>query len=474
VIPATVPDLSPSAVKFVIEPGLGVVGVVAIIVGLVRNRPAHRLPWVFFALGLGAYASAEIGFYLYTEVLTGNAPFAQWTDLFYFTAYLLISAGVLLIIRHRTPGRDSSSVVDALILTTGYALVSWVFLMEPYAGDPSLTLLERLTALTYPALGILLLAVTARLAIGAGVRRPAHWILLVCFSSVLIGDTTFAFQELGDGFHTGGLIDIAWMVFFSGFGAAALHPSMRLVSQQTPLPPVNITTRRLVLLATASLMAPGVLAYESYQRQPIDAPVIAAASVVLFLLVIVRMAGLIKILRQQASELDRLARIDALTGVPNRRAWDEALGAELARAARHGEAPYVAMIDIDHFKVFNDTYGHLAGDRLLREAAGAWRAELRIGDVLARYGGEEFAVLLTECVSEQDAIEVVERMLTVTPLGQSFSAGVARWEGTESPEELVARADDMLYVVKRTGRGRCLAALAPTDTAQAVAAGTTP
>ena len=95
--------------------------------------------------------------------------------------------------------------------------------------------------------------------------------------------------------------------------------------------------------------------------------------------------------------LARQARTDELTALPNRRAWDEAVEREMARAERTGEPLCLALLDLDHFKAYNDLHGHQAGDSHLRRTAAAWRRELRAIDVLARYGGEEFGVLLPSC-----------------------------------------------------------------------------
>jgi diguanylate cyclase (GGDEF)-like protein len=120
---------------------------------------------------------------------------------------------------------------------------------------------------------------------------------------------------------------------------------------------------------------------------------------------------------------------------------------------------YVALIDLDHFKAFNDRHGHPAGDALLRRAAVAWRGALRSADVLARYGGEEFAILLAGCSAEsaRDIIERVHRA-TATVDQQSASIGVATWDGEESAESLVSRADKALYRAKRAGRNRVVLA----------------
>ncbi|HET6831864.1 MAG TPA: diguanylate cyclase [Solirubrobacterales bacterium] len=155
--------------------------------------------------------------------------------------------------------------------------------------------------------------------------------------------------------------------------------------------------------------------------------------------------------------LERMAHTDDLTGLVNRRAWDDALEREVARARRENEPLAVAMLDLDRFKEYNDRHGHQAGDRVLREAASAWRAVLRESDLLARYGGEEFTVALPGC-DLQRAAELVNRLREVTPAEQSCSAGLACWDGGESADQLLGRADSALYDAKQSGRNRTVVA----------------
>lgn len=157
------------------------------------------------------------------------------------------------------------------------------------------------------------------------------------------------------------------------------------------------------------------------------------------------------------AQLAESARIDALTGIANRRTWDEKLPDELARAARSGEPLAVAILDLDHFKAYNDNFGHQAGDRMLKETATAWRDQLRTADTVARYGGEEFALLLPAC-DEDAALEVVERLRAAVPHAQTASIGVALWDGLETADQLVSRADAALYRAKRAGRDQVVLA----------------
>jgi diguanylate cyclase (GGDEF)-like protein/PAS domain S-box-containing protein len=168
-----------------------------------------------------------------------------------------------------------------------------------------------------------------------------------------------------------------------------------------------------------------------------------------------------KLLEAQQAELlaqaQESARMDQLTSTPNRRAWDEELARELSRARRSQRPLCVALLDLDHFKAFNDANGHRSGDRLLRRAASGWKLAVRASDFLARYGGEEFAVLLPDCGLDE-AMSVIERLRAVTPDGQTVSAGVAEWNRYESAEALIDRADLALYKAKRDGRDRATAA----------------
>ncbi len=155
---------------------------------------------------------------------------------------------------------------------------------------------------------------------------------------------------------------------------------------------------------------------------------------------------------RQIADAQELARTDPLTGLPNRRVWDERILDEFRRAQRSNEPLAIAVIDLDDFKAFNDTQGHGAGDRLLQAVATAWPGQLRETDLLARVGGDEFRLLFPVCPAglERNALD---RMRQAMPPGHSFSAGAARWNGTEDAAELLERADQALYADK-AGTGR--------------------
>jgi diguanylate cyclase (GGDEF)-like protein/PAS domain S-box-containing protein len=201
--------------------------------------------------------------------------------------------------------------------------------------------------------------------------------------------------------------------------------------------------------------ATGVIAYLSSSVRPPDPGVLTALS-----LAGAQVGELLGMLQERGDAVDslrRLALTDDLTGLPNRRAWEEAVRRELARAVRDRHPVCIAVLDLDGFKRFNDEHGHQAGDRVLADSARAWQSQLRGSDVLARYGGEEFAALIPAWPLEI-AVEVVERLRLATAGGLTASAGVASWDGRETGEELFGRADAALYEAKQSGRDRTIAA----------------
>ena len=366
----------------------------------------------------------------------------------------LIGLSLIGIISTRTAGRDRVSWIDATIVASGFGLLSWVFLMAPTATSNDLPWFGRLVALAYPVWDVLFLALLVRLLAGLGARLPALRLLAGASALWLAYDTVYALVLQYGSYDQGLLIDIPWLLGFVLFGATGLHPSMAELTQPVVQPSTRLSRRRLALLTGASLVAPVLLLSQTLlARGRVDGIAIGAASMLLFLLVVLRIVGLVRQVEEQSEQLAALARRDGLTGISNRRTWDSELPVAMDRARRDGVPLAVAILDLDHFKDFNDQYGHQAGDRLLKSATSAWSSMLRTTDLLCRYGGEEFSVLLPAATTDQ-AAEVLERLRAVTPQGQTFSAGLAGWDGQEVSDELVGRADRALYAAKAAGRDR--------------------
>jgi diguanylate cyclase (GGDEF)-like protein len=435
---------------------IGLSAVAAVLIGVRINRSRTPVTWWSLAAGQLLFVAGDLLFDLHERVWHTDA-FPSSADAFYLAGYVPLAVGLVLLIRARTPGRDRASLIDATIIATGLGLLSWVFLMKPAATDSTLTLVGRLIAIAYPAADVLLLALVARLLVGAGVHNAAFRLLGGSLLVMLAGDVGFAVLAQADAFTPNNVINTTWLLAYVLFGAAALHPSMAALSERASERPRRLTRRRLSVLTGVSLVAPILLLGQAWGRDGIDAAAIGIGSIALFLLVVARMAGLIRQVEQQAAQLEVLAERDPLTGAANRRAWDRTLPVEMDRARRAGTPLAVALLDLDHFKLFNDQYGHQAGDQLLKSATATWQSLLRSSDLLARYGGEEFAVLLPTSTLGQ-AVEILSRLLEATPLAQTFSAGVALWNGHETSDQILVRADQALYQAKQAGRNRVVRA----------------
>lgn len=432
----------------------GYLAVAAIVVGALRHHGTGRAAWLAFAAGIGGNAT---GILVEAYNLRVNAEYEApgWADVGYLSLYPALATGLVLLIRRRSEGHDWGALVDATTVTTGLGLLAWVFMIRPAITETGVSPLAHLAGVAYPVGDVLLLAMLARLLLGGGTRSTAYRLIGASACLFLAGDVTWAALntagvEPGPAAHR--LLGAVFLLAYVLFGYAGLHRSAAQIGESAGGSP-KLGPGLLVLLTLASLMAPLLLLGQIAAGEVTDALPIAICSIVLFLLVVVRMAQLLRQLEAQTARVRELSRTDELTGLPNRRAWGAELPAAVERARRDGAGLAVAMLDLDHFKRFNDEYGHPAGDRLLKSAAAAWSEQLRGTDHLARYGGEEFIALLPGA-DTGESLQVLRRLMAATPLGQTFSAGLAQWNGVETSDELVARADAALYAAKRNGRDR--------------------
>ncbi|HMN43508.1 MAG TPA: diguanylate cyclase [Povalibacter sp.] len=181
---------------------------------------------------------------------------------------------------------------------------------------------------------------------------------------------------------------------------------------------------------------------------------------------IAELEGRARLLQTQLQDEQRLSAIDQLTKIPNRLAYDKRIEEELERCRRLNAPACLAVMDVDHFKRVNDTYGHRAGDRVLRAVADCLAGRIRRTDFVARYGGEEFVMIL-EGTRIDDAMRVIDDMRNAiaaigfhfrgTPVSITISGGVTALLDNDSAGAAFDRADKALYQAKETGRNRCIA-----------------
>ena len=290
-----------SDVRSVLYLSLGVAGVTAVVVGIRRNRPASSAAWRLIGAGLGVFLLGDVAFYYYKLVEGVERPFPSVADAFFLASYPLLVAGLLTLIRRRSPGGDRASLIDACIVATGMGLLCEVYLIAPSIGGSATPWLERMISIAYPLGDVALLAVAARVAMTPGARRPSYWFLGLGLASLLAADVSYAVSQLTGTFEVGTPWDAGWMGFYLFCGAAALHPSMAVLDQ--PEPPVDPHPggQRMTVLAVVVLVAPLVLIIQTVREEYGDLEYVAVASVVLSGLVLVRMGGLLSSLGATAA-----------------------------------------------------------------------------------------------------------------------------------------------------------------------------
>ena len=293
---------------------IGFSGVVAVVAGVRMHRPAAPFAWYLIALGLALFVSGDVIAYNYKALLGTALPFPSIADPVYLAVYPVTVAGLLLLIRRRNPGRDWASLIDATIVTIGLALLSWVFLMAPYAHNHTLHLGTKLVSIAYPLGDILILGVAVRMPVGAGRRSAAFYMVIGAIVAVLATDSIYGWILLHGSYHPGDPLDGGWIVYYLLWGAAALHPSMTTVSHAAA-PKVTLTRIRILAIAAAALVAPVIEVVRASAHGGSDDVVVGCAAVVLFALVVVRMIGLAResaALAESVIRTESEARLSAL------------------------------------------------------------------------------------------------------------------------------------------------------------------
>ncbi|SNY45559.1 putative bifunctional diguanylate cyclase/phosphodiesterase [Paractinoplanes atraurantiacus] len=277
-----------------------------VLLGARLNRPEHRLPWYLISAALAFFTTGDTWYNLILAL--GRTPrFPGLADLFYLLVYPLLTAGFLLFVRYRGTGSNRAALLDSLVPTVGLGLLSWVYWIAPFTRSHDLSLLEKLVSIGYPLGDVLALAMTLRMLAAPGRRPRALTAIGVAIVGLLVSDIFYGQSQLNSDWSLGGPVDFGWIVFYAVMGFTALMPSMRELSREQP-PQVSIEmgTRRIVWMAAAALIAPVVLyiewmhgrEIEAARQGVVDAPVIAAAAALMFLLVLARVNGLAGAQRQ--------------------------------------------------------------------------------------------------------------------------------------------------------------------------------
>jgi diguanylate cyclase (GGDEF)-like protein len=414
----------------------------------IRDR-ANRVPWLLFGIGLLLFCAGDT-IWTYIEVVEHRAvPYPSIADVLYLSAYVPLVVAVVVIARRRLLGRDRGGLLDAGVVGVSFALFMWVYAMAPAVSDPSLASSGRLVSLAYPTMDIALLAVVVRVAMGGAFRVRADRLLLGVLSVLLVADVIYALLSVHDNYQSGMWVDGFWLAAYAGWGLVALQPP---ADAPVPVPRARrLTPTRLVLLAAASLVAPGVLAVQGLAGDSLQLPAVIAACTVLFLLVIGRMADLMREIQIEATH-------DSLTGLPNRLQLELHLAERVDAASRHGARVPVLFADLDRFKVVNDSLGHAGGDALLKVIAERMRFEVGAAGFCSRYAGDEFVIVLND---GEDPVAVAHRLsaalaapvdINGTTVHPSASVGITvSSPDVRNAEALLQDADLAMFFAKGQG-----------------------
>ena len=314
------------------------------------NHVEYKLPWVLIALGQVFFVTGDVITYNYQRFFGTELPFPSIGDVFYLSVYPCLFLGILLLIRHRNPGRDRDSAIDSLIVGIGVGVLSWVFLIAPYTHDSTLTTAQKLVSIGYPLMDLMLVTGAIRLAVGSGPEERGVLPDARGVVALFVTDAIYGWFGLHGGYdNQTGYLEGGWARVLPadrrrGAAPRRSHVLGTIVRGRRP----DCRGPDSSLLAVVSLTAPLtdaiIVSRYSTGTQRTDQMVVIVASIVLFLLVIARMSGLVRQQEKSAGRERALREAGvALVTATNREAIHEA-AIEAARALA-GESAAIRLCE---------------------------------------------------------------------------------------------------------------------------------
>lgn len=420
-------------------------------IGVRATRRAVRREWALIGLASVLWCVADVVGAVGTAAHGGVITFTGLLTLVASAGYALSAIGIIGLVRIEGISRGTTVLIESAVASISYLTICWLLAGRAVPGivPRSISMMSWVS----PVGGVLAIAsAVVLLSSRAGHDPSSRFLAFSCFCGIL-GDLLFT------GFDSGHLpwarpaFSLAYMLQYMAIAAGALRAGHSLGASNVH----TVSFAGLAALMGATAAPALTLALDSmvtgYSPDRVHVGVVAVATVAMVTLTTERIRRVVRQVEHQALELEARARTDELTRLPNRRAGQRMLTTAIADA--HGSDLAVAIIDIDHFKAYNDSFGHLQGDRLLRAAGMAWTSALGHHGSIYRHGGEEFVVILPEA-TQSEAHAALARMRAATPRGQSFSAGLVMLRPGDDTLSLLARADASLYAAKAAGRGRTM------------------
>jgi diguanylate cyclase (GGDEF)-like protein len=449
-----------------------------------RSSASSRLLAPLLLLsGVLAFLIGDSIWAFYEVILHQATPFPSWPDVLYIGSYPLLGLGILLLPLHAQSGVARTRILlDGMMSVTALVTFSWFFILGPTIQQGANSWLSRIVGTAYPVCDIILICCLLLVMNRAGGQKMHTfvWLIAAGLLIIVVADSAFDYLTLQNAYSTGNFIDLSWPVSYScimwGAYAAFAQGERQTVQSDKDSATFALLPAMLPYLFIPAVALLAVITH-ALDSDPFLQTGVDIASAVLIVLVVLRqffasretlqyahaMQRLNAELHEANAQLAALASTDPLTGLLNHRAMAAMLDDEIARAQRHQHACALIFLDLDHFKLLNDTHGHQMGDDVLREFAQVIRLALRDADVVGRWGGEEFVVMLPEIAAEQ-AKHTAERVCAVVAehifvegagLHITCSVGVAAFPtDASSQEQLVHMADQAMYLAKRFGRNQ--------------------
>jgi len=448
--------------------GMVLVGGVALagtVVGIRVHRPRSAWPWWSIAVALALFMAGMVA-RNQMHTLGNLGPHRSLVpDMITLPGYLVLAVGLLGFSQsaNETRRHKIGIALDGTIAALSILACAWVFLIDPILFTHGTPLASRAALIAYPTLSVFLVVVTMRVAFSPVQERvPSYWFLLLAMMSMFVGDALYMFEEIHVANLPTGVLVLPYCLALLCAAATALHPSMRALTEPVEDLEVRPSTTRVIVIAMA-LAIPAFLTLQVHREAIEDRLVLFGIVIALTAAAVVRIIDALHTAERSKAELAYQASHDTLTGLPNRRMMERHLSHALARAVDDTQVGLL-FIDLDRFKLVNDTVGHGQGDQLLIEVAERLRLHVRPDDLVTRIGGDEFMIVLGEVVSVSHAMELANRLraklrepfaLNGVEFYVSASIGLAFASG-EDPnadvEALVRDADTAMYQAKDAGR----------------------
>jgi diguanylate cyclase (GGDEF)-like protein len=413
-----------------------------------RASATERLPWALFGAGLVLYGCGNVAYNLELAA-SPDVGFPSYADALWLALYPLAFVGMVALVRARHVHANASLWLDGLIGGSVVAAAAASFVLGPVFALTVATGWQSVARLAYPLFDLVLMGFAVVLW-GAGRWRLDAWLGLAAgFALIAVSDALYVVAQLGQGWTPGSYVDLGSLFGVMCLAAAAWR--------REPPPSARSAVSRVGLPIAFSASALALVTYEPFvELDPVTVVLIRLT----LLAVVLRLGFTLWWLSRQRADLEALAASDPLTGLGNYRAFQERLAWSVAEAAEAGSQASVVVLDLDHFKAINDTFGHTEGDLVLQAVATSLAQTVGDDGFVARVGGEEYAIL-TPGAGPETAGELAERcrsalaLLDVPGRPLACSAGVAGLPAHgQTAAELLQAADAALYWAKRSGRDR--------------------